>query len=203
MRRRRGRAGAGGVEPSPPVAGDADVLDRSVRKALLRALEGDERPLFCVRAPAGQAIVALSRRLLIVKSGPSSTSLGAKVAGYRYDEIAAISIQPGEVNSVIEVAPLRGRPRREWWHSWIAFEDPLKAATTVVVPTGDLEDYEVVVERLRALVERSRGRSRSAEATAAADDDDLVPSLERLSALHAAGALTDAEFERAKRALLD
>jgi hypothetical protein len=187
-----------------PVAVGVDALDRRVRKTLLRALESDERPLFCVRAPAGQAIAALPHRLLIVKVGPSGTWLGAKVASYRYEGIAAITIQPGEVNSVVEVAPLRGRPRREWWHSWIAFEDPLRAATTLVIPTEDIEAYEAVVERLRELVAASRERSASAGPSGddLAGDGDLVTSLERLSALHAAGALTDAEFARAKQTLL-
>jgi hypothetical protein len=35
------------------------------------------------------------------------------------------------------------------------------------------------------------------------DDDDTISKLERLAALHASGALTDAEFAEQKRRLLD
>jgi hypothetical protein len=172
---------------------------------VLGALEENEQSLFCVRASAGQAIVALRDRLLLVKTGPGSASpIRPKVVAFRYDEIAAISIEVGEVNSVIEIVPLHGRPRREWWHSWIAFEDPLRAATTLVVRTDELQLYEPGVQRLRTLVDASREPSHptASSGTGIRPESDLVSSLERLSALHAAGAISDDEFERAKQALL-
>lgn len=203
--RGRGRSSrADGSETRKGVTGGIETLDRRARKAVLDALEENEQSLFCVRASDGQAIVALRDRLLLVKAGRASASpIRPKVVAFRYDEIAAISIEVGEVNSVIEIAPLHGRPRREWWHSWIAFEDPLRAATTLVVRTDELQLYEPALQRLRTLVDASRGPSRTpASSGTGIRQSDLVSSLERLSALHAAGAISDDEFELAKQALL-
>jgi hypothetical protein len=57
----------------------------------------------------------------------------------------------------------------------------------------------VEVNRLR----RSLDGALDARLRAMADDGDLVSRLERLAALHRSGALTDAEFEAAKRRSID
>jgi hypothetical protein len=195
------------AEGPPRVSGGVEDLGRRARKAVLAALEEGERPAFCLLAPEGQAMVVCDRRLLVVKSGPRSASLlGVGLFPIPYDAVAAVTIDVGPVNSVITVVSLRGGPARQWWHSWNAFDDPLKAASSLVVPTRELSLYEPWVERVRRLVAgaqtASRTPSQSLVGAAAVAADDLVSSLERLAALRDAGAISEEEFERAKAALL-
>jgi hypothetical protein len=196
-----------GAEGPPRVSGGVEDLGRRARKAVLGALEEGERPAFCLLAPAGQAIVVCDRRLLVVKSGRRSASLlGVVLFPIPYEAVAAVTVDVGPVNSVISVTSLRGGPARQWWHSWTAFDDPLKAASSLVVPTGELALYEPWVERVRRLVAGAQNASWTPSPSlgdaAAVAADDLVSSLERLAALRNAGAISEDEFERAKAALL-
>jgi Short C-terminal domain len=174
-----------------PVGG-IDALSGRLRKRALRSLEPDERVLFCVVGRPGQALVALDRRLLLLKVGAAAgRAFRGMVASYRYADIAEISLRLGEVNSVIRVSPLEPRAR-EWWQWPAASEDPLRAPDSLLIPSSTAAECQWGVERLRELVAGARGEG----------PPSLVSELERLAALHAAGALSDDEFRRAKETLL-
>ncbi|MGW4897992.1 SHOCT domain-containing protein [Kitasatospora sp. NPDC004240] len=84
----------------------------------------------------------------------------------------------------------------------------------VVALTGshrfeDVVKAEVFAEQLRAAARLAREKDRAAlsaapaaPAAATAPGGDLLDQLERLAALHTAGALTDEEFTRAKQRLI-
>jgi hypothetical protein len=169
-----------------------DALSRRLRKLVSRALEEGESVLFCLHGSAGQALVALDRRLLVLKAGAAAgRAFRGTVASYAYAEIAEISLILGEVNSVIRVSPLQPRAR-DWWQWSAAAEDPLRAPDALLVPSSATAESQRYVERLRKLVAGTREEGSSA----------LVSELERLAALHASHALSDKEFARAKQALL-
>jgi len=172
--------------------GGIDALSGKLRTLTARTLEAGEHVLFCLPGTAGQALVALDRRLLLLKAGAAAgRAFRGMAASYRYADIAEISFRFGEVNSVIRVSPLEPRAR-EWWQWSAASEDPLRAPDCLLVPSSAAVECRAYVERLRELVADARGER----------PPPLVSELERLAALHDSGALSDEEFARAKRSLL-
>jgi hypothetical protein len=174
------------------VDGGFEALDERMQRLVLRSLEPGERVVFSLAGTPGQALVALDRRVLLLKAGAAAgRAFRGTVESYRYDEIADVSLTLGEVNSVIRISPLRPRAR-EWWQWSAASEDPLRAPEALLVPSSASGECHGCVERLRELVHGAR-RQGSAP---------FVSELERLAALHASGALSDEEFARAKHSLL-
>jgi hypothetical protein len=174
------------------VDGALDELGGKLRKLADRALEPGERVLFCIPGTRGQALVALDRRLLVVKAGaPAGRAFGGIAASHRYADITEISLTVGEVNSVIRISGPRPRTR-EWWQWSASHDDPLRAPDALLLPSSAVDACRPYVERLRELVAEARSEGAPV----------LVAELERLAALHASGALSDEEFARAKRALL-
>ena len=93
--------------------------------------------------------------------------------------------------------------------SWAAGSHRAYAGGRVLVgPKGGLDELRQFQHQLQAAVEeRNAQRSDAARAVAGAryraeQEQDVAMRLERLARLHAAGDLTDAEFEAAKRATL-
>jgi hypothetical protein len=184
-----------------------DALNGRLRTLAARTLETGEEVLFCLTGPAGQALLALERRLVILKAGAAGRSpFGGRMASYRYADIADVSLEVGEVNSAIEIVPVRRPEGPEWWQWRVAAEDPLRSLDCLLVPSSLVADYEPYIERLRRLVAEARKKERPgpSEETAAAAPSaaSLVTELERLAALHASQELSDEEFARATRALL-
>ncbi|MEV7176232.1 SHOCT domain-containing protein [Kitasatospora sp. NPDC093679] len=156
---------------------------REARNAAVRTVEAvavpGEEP---VAATAGRhpdhfrrgALVLTSHRLLFLKDGkpPLPVALGA---------VTDVTVVRTRINGeVLKVVALTGAHR---------FEDVVKA--------------EPFAERIRAVAVEARRREAGAAAPAAAPPPaDLLDQLERLAALHGAGALTDEEFARAKRRLI-
>lgn len=172
--------------------GGIDAFSGRLRKLAARTLVTGEHVLFCLPGTPGQALVALDRRLLLLKAGAAAgRAFRGTVASYAYAEIAEISLSLGEVNSVIRVSVLQPRAR-EWWQWSAAAEDPLRAPDALLVPSSAAAECQRHVERLRELLAGARAEGSS----------PLVLELERLAALHASHALSDEEFARAKRALL-
>jgi hypothetical protein len=168
-----------------------ELLSGSLRKLALRTLAPGERVSFCLAGVTGQALLALDRRLVLLKTGRAvGRPFGGSVASYEYSEIAEVSLEVGEAYAALEISPLRPRSR-EWWHWRVAVDDPLRAPDSLLVPSSRATELEPYVARLRDLVVVAREGS-----------PRIVSELERLAALHAAGALSDEEFARSKRSVL-
>ncbi|MFF1906557.1 SHOCT domain-containing protein [Kitasatospora sp. NPDC058218] len=170
------------IDAAFDVAGNSN---RDNRAEALRTVEAnvvpDERP---VASTAGRhpdhfrkgVLVLTTQRLLFLKDGkpPVPVPLSAVT-----DATVAKTRLNGEV---LLVVALTGSHR---------FEDVVKA--------------EVFAEQVRAaarLVRDASAEPRVAPAAPAASGAELLDQLERLAALHAAGALTDEEFGRAKQRLI-
>jgi hypothetical protein len=184
-----------------------DALTGRLRTLAARTLEPGEDVLFCLTGSAGQALVALERRLVILKASAASGSpFGGRMASYRYEEIADVSLEIGEVNSAIKIVTVRRPEGREWWQWRVAAEDPLRSLGCLLVQSSLVPDYAPYVERLRSLVAEARKEKRQGPgeepAVAAPSAAALVAELERLALLHASHELSDEEFARATRALL-
>lgn len=174
------------IDAAFDVAGNSN---RDNRAEALRTVEAnvvpDERP---VASTAGRhpdhfrkgVLVLTTQRLLFLKDGkppvpvPLSAVTDATVAKTRLN---------GEV---LLVVALTGSHR---------FEDVVKAEVFA-------EQVRAAARLVRDAAAEPRVAATAAAAAPAASGAELLDQLERLAALHAAGALTDEEFGRAKQRLI-
>ncbi|MFJ3791808.1 SHOCT domain-containing protein [Kitasatospora sp. NPDC090091] len=170
------------IDTAFDVAGNSSS---STRAEALRTVEAsvapDEKP---VASTAGRhpdhfrkgVLVLTTHRLLFLKDGkpPIPVPLSA---------VTDATVTKSRINGeVLLVVALTGSHR---------FEDVVKA--------------EVFAEQVRAAARLSREaaqKPQAAPAAAPSSGTDLLDQLERLAALHTAGALTDEEFSRAKQRLI-
>ncbi|WP_380278824.1 SHOCT domain-containing protein [Kitasatospora purpeofusca] len=169
------------IDAAFDVAGNSN---KDNRDAALRTVEAnvapDERP---VASTAGRhpdhfrkgVLVLTTHRLLYLKDGKPPVPVPLEA-------VTDATVTRTRINGeVLLVVALTGSHR---------FEDVVKA--------------EVFAEQLRAAARLARQASRKAlDAPApAGSGGELLDQLERLAALHTAGALTDEEFTRAKQRLI-
>ncbi|MFE6871627.1 SHOCT domain-containing protein [Kitasatospora sp. NPDC057692] len=174
------------IDAAFDVAGNSN---KDNRDAALRSVEAnvapDERP---VASTAGRhpdhfrkgVLVLTTHRLLFLKDGKPPVPVPLEA-------VTDATVTRTRINGeVLLVVALTGSHR---------FEDVVKA--------------EVFAEQLRATARLAREASRKAPAgpapagpAPAASGAELLDQLERLAALHTAGALTDEEFTRAKQRLI-
>ncbi|MEV6208368.1 SHOCT domain-containing protein [Kitasatospora sp. NPDC051914] len=157
-----------------------DARNAAVRTVEAGAVPGEEP----VAATAGRhpdhfrkgALVLTSHRLLFLKDGkpPVPVALTA---------VTDVTVTRSRINGeVLKVVALTGAHR---------FEDVVKA-----------EPFAERVRTAAAEARRLAAEAQTAAPAAAAPPADLLDQLERLAALHSAGALTDEEFTRAKQRLI-
>ncbi|MFB7472114.1 SHOCT domain-containing protein [Kitasatospora sp. NPDC056184] len=175
------------IDAAFDVAGNSN---KDNRDAALRSVEAnvapEERP---VASTAGRhpdhfrkgVLVLTTHRLLFLKDGKPPVPVPLEA-------VTDATVTRTRINGeVLLVVALTGSHR---------FEDVVKA--------------EVFAEQLRATARLAREASRKALAApaptgpspAASSGTELLDQLERLAALHTAGALTDEEFTRAKQRLI-
>jgi hypothetical protein len=167
------------------------VLHARLQRLLDESIEPDETVLFVVEGKGNQALAALDRRLLVLKAGAAAgLPFQARARSFAYAAITGIDVERGSALSVVWFTSADFRTQeKEWWQSRDSARDPFRAPNAFPVATDELETLEPCLARLRAAI-------------AEAGEEPIVDSLERLAALHASGALTTEEFERAKERLL-
>jgi hypothetical protein len=159
-------------------------------------MASDERVLAVIPGARGQALVALDRRALTLKSGfDAGTPFRVRAHSFDYERLAGLEIERGSALAVVWLVAKDGRPpEKQWWQSVDPARDPFRSANAVPVEAETFDRCEAELRTLR-------------EAIAGTGPDDreaaLVDELERLAALRAAGALSDEEFAHTKRHLLE
>jgi hypothetical protein len=159
-------------------------------------VQPDERQLFSLPGAPGQLLAALDRRVLILKTGfEAGLPLRVRAHSFFYEALEGLRIKRGAVLAVVWL-DVEGyvAPERQIWQSADAARDPFRAPNAFPVPLEVLERGDEQLACLREAIEAARGGTTRPAS--------FVGELERLAALHETGALTDEEFEQAKRRLL-
>jgi hypothetical protein len=105
----------------------------------------------------------------------------------------------GSATSVSPVVDARGDPElRAQLEAVLGYE--LTPGSTITVGEGD---PALQMQIMQVIAEHQASRATAAASPEPSSDDELVGRLERLTALHEAGALSDEEFAEAKRRMLD
>lgn len=176
-----------------------DVLPQKTRKIYDEQV-GATDARFVVLGVNGQAIVALTDRLVIVKAGfMAGATGGGRATSFRYSDIIAIEVNTGLVNAVIEIvtAGHTGTPEHDWWAT-SKDRDPWKLSNTLPLTKQLLDEQKDSIQELRVLIDMAKTHATSTKPPAG----DISQQLRNLAELHEKGLLSSEEFAQAKKKLL-
>jgi len=140
---------------------------------------------------AGQALVVLNNRVLIIKAGIGGGvwALGARCKSFSYEDISSIDLQVSTYGGHLQIT---GAGIVESQQGMAVSEN------AVVFQKEYKEEMKAACALIRERVEMAR-RNKS---LAVPSTPDLASQVQKLAELHSAGALTDEEFSAAKQKLL-
>jgi len=179
------------------IFGNIEILHKKVKKVLDENINQDEKVLFCLVGAFKQSLIALTNRLLIIKTGHmADVPFGARTGSIMYKDITGIETHVSGGLS-LEVP-------------YIEILTPSYDSNTKINPAKNLnclpfnyrqrDEYLAQVKKLEKLImeakqgeipEQNKGK------------EDIVSKIERLAALYKDGALTEDEFQAAKKRLIE
>jgi hypothetical protein len=184
-----------------PVVGGLEVLSDKVRREVEQHVSPHEQVLFCLRGSLSHSLIALDDRLLIVKRGfHAGTTFGSLVTTFYYQDVTGIQLHTFFVSGWIEVSSpsFQGRERKRNRHPRTSDRDPYKLPNCVPISKRRVDAYQAAMGRLRERIAFCKRYGR-----VASEPPPVLGSLERIADLHRAGALSEPEYERLKKVLLD
>jgi ribosomal protein L7/L12 len=173
-----------------------------VQKALTENLSAGEEVRVVVRGAHGQAIVGTDTRLFVCKPGfMAGASFGSEITTWSYRNLAGIQVHKGLASgSVIVQAPGQTGVKSSYWGS--GDTDPSKAPNAIPV-VGDWAQVKREVARLQELIDLAHtGPASPPPSAASLPPASLADEIRKLADLREAGALTEEEFQQAKRHLM-
>lgn len=196
----------GNVEAAGQVDQSAlQALPPKTAKHAVEHIGADETAHVVLIGGGSQALIALDERLIIVKPGfMAGASFGARVTSFAYRDIAALEVNTGMMNGVIEVitSGYQGTKDVKYW-STESHQDPYKISNCLPAPKKAIASWSGYLEFIRTKIREAKsGPSEVTTVPPAAGGSELVDRLGELVKLHASGALTDDEFASAKAKLL-
>ena len=185
---------------SDNVVGGIEVLHRKVRDAA-QLTENDE-VRFCIVGMSKQALIALDSRLMIVKHGlMAGATGGARRTTFNYSDITNVEANTGWTTGVIEVlsAAYTGGTQKDDWNRGDN-DDPYKTSNTIPIAKKKLEEFQPYLDQMTGWITASK-QSASVQAAPVAEQS-LPEQIRELHELVQLGALSEEEFEVAKKKLL-
>ncbi|MCJ8505271.1 PH domain-containing protein [Kocuria flava] len=205
------------------------IVGGSVSQKASRSLhahcgEGEE-PWFILRGEMFAGLLAaFDDRLVIIKTGAMTGLMAGSLGGERattfyYRDINAIEYNAGLFEGVIEIltASYSGGANKDFWQGSrqgrnANSNDPFTLSNTLPLPKFVYNEALPQITELRRRISEAKHPIFAPSAQDSpgpvqsepgiSSGDNLVEKLERLAALHAAGALTDSEFQKGKSQLL-
>jgi len=188
-------------EPRKQVVGGLEILSKRVRREVERQVSPHETVLFCLRGSLGHSLVALDERLLIVKPGfHAGTTFGTLTTTFFYQDVTGIQVHTFLFTGWIEVSSpsFQGRERKRNRQPRTSDRDVYKLPNCVPIAKRRVDACHDALARLRERVEATKRRASGGGAA-----QPLIANLERIAHLRESGALSEAEYERLKTALLE
>jgi len=183
------------------VVGGVEILNRRVRRVVERHVSEGESVLFCVRGSLGHSLIALDERLLIVKPGfHAGTTFGTLTTTFYYQDVSGIQLNTFLITGWIEVSSpsFQGRERKRNRQPRSSDRDVYKLPNCIPISKRHVVEYEEALGRLRERIEFCKRFVRTS-----GDAPPLIGTLERIANLRRTGALSEAEYERLKKVLLE
>lgn len=205
--RRHKRDGPAPRQSEAAVIGGTEILPDRLQGLAAQEIRPGEQVLLVLKGKGSQALVALERRLLVLKTGfAAGLPLRGAATSFDYRDIIDVEVERGSAMTVIWVSSTAFRPvEKEVWQARDPARDPFRAANAIPISTREPDPCEPFVDWLRQTIAAAEGGERGSvpERDEAERVAPLVLSLERLTALRDSEALTEEQFEKAKARLLD
>ena len=164
-----------------------------------------ETPEFIIGGGMAGSLAAFSDRCLIVKKGGltsfmASATGGGRTGHFAYSDIVSIEYNSGWTSGALEIhtAAHNAAQSGGYWRVSRSKDDsrsPWELPNVLPLNKGEYEKARPYIERMRELIAAAK-RPHSGPTV------DLASQIERLAQLKASGALSEDEFESAKRSLL-
>jgi len=183
------------------VVGNLEILSKKVKRLAEENINQDEKILFCLVGNFNQSLVALDKRILIIKTGfMAGATFGSRVTSFHYKDITSIEVNTGLINGVIEISTpsYQGTKEKDWW-SMDRDRDPMKISNCIPIEKAKLKEYQPYLEKLRQKIGEAKTTT---SPQFYPSGKDIGSELKELASLHSSGVLSDEEFEQAKRKLL-
>lgn len=181
------------------------------RKMLEQHCAPGEAPWFLLHSSGAGVLAAFADRCMIIKTGAVTSLMagsfgGARITTFPYREITAVEYNSGMLSGVLEIltASYQGSANKDFWRGTLSprnanSNDPYTLSNTLPLPKAEYAEALPYLNQMRELVTKSREHPAVSTSSAAPERGGLTEDLSALAALHASGALTDAEFAEAKR----
>ena len=186
------------------VTGEIKILGYRIRRALKANISENENVLFClVGASKGQAIAALDKRLIVLKSGfMAGATFGCRVTSIYYKDITSIEINTGMMRGVIEICTpsYQGNKNKDFWAdiwSWNSDRSPWQVSNCIPIDKSNIKAYKPYLDKLQELITKAK----EINSTTSSTSKDIASQIEKLDKLYKQGTLTRQEFEQAKKKL--
>lgn len=190
----------------PEGVGRIEVLSKKSRQLLDQQLGTDERVAFCLVGLEDQTLVALDRRILVLKRGfMAGATFGSKITSFAYSDITGIEVRTGILRAWIELTTpsFQGRASPSLYAS-DQESNVYKLPNCLPLSKRLLPTYQPYLDQLRERIggAKIQAQTQMLASSALGAAPSLTSELERLAQLREAGHLSDAEYEQAKRKLL-
>jgi Short C-terminal domain len=183
---------------------DASILGKKERELLSQHVAAHERVQFCLVGNSNQAMVVLTDRVLILKTGfMAGTMFGGRATAFQFTDIGGVQVNTGLINGSIEIhTPGMGATKAGDYFTMDPKSDPFKLPNCIPIAKSDLTTFQPYLERLRGMIAAARA-SRGSATLASETGRDIASQLQKLGELHRAGVLSDEEFAAAKKRALE
>ena len=184
-----------------------------LQKNIEKNISEDEKPLFIISTVGSMAgaIVALSNRCILVKSGILAGFMagslgGARVASFYYVDITGIEYNSGLLSGVVEILTpsYEGSRNKDYWRGVTQSRnsdsnDPWTLNNTLPMPKLDYSQAKIQFDKLRALIGENKN---SSSVTNIIQTESVADEIEKLSKLLERDLIDEEEFKEAKKRLL-
>jgi Short C-terminal domain len=192
---------------------------KPIKKQLIANSNFGEVPKFAIVAGdkiinAG-ALAAYSDRCLIVKTGLVAGFMagslgGSRISTFYYSEITGIEYNTGILSGVLEIltASYDGSANKDFWQGTLSgrnsnSNDPWTLSNTLPLDKIQYKNSKKYIDELRELIRKGKQTNVTVEVKSSGKEHDFTEQLERLSELKKKGVITEAEFKKSKKKLLD
>lgn len=177
-------------------------IPSTLEKALGQNLQDGEQVFVKIRGAFKEALICTDRRVLIAKAGfMTGQTFGSDMFQIPYSGIASVEVKFRIMSGYFEVSAggVQNAPKHYWSSS--RSQNPSMAPNCVSLNRTHVGPFRAASSFIMERVTNSRNPAKPSQYDNTREDD-LPSALERLFRLKLDGALTNAEFEVAKKKLL-
>ena len=184
-----------------------EQLPGGIKKALDENLSSDELIHVSILGNAGEAMVITEERVIIIKAGFSSGAMfGQKAKSFLFEHITSVEVSCGLFEGRIQVTTAGTGEASHGWRQDSALDAAIDARQVENIVTffkDDKQKFQKAAEVIRNMISRQRAPQNVLQQQIIHQQDSIPDMLKKIAELRASGILTEEEYLRKKKDLLD